>query len=99
MGANESAYRCQSSRVGTKATVMPYWDFIVASQLVHQATVLFSALNGETTSRPSASRNAAGLAARAATEAAIASGVSEPSVVMSGCSRILNDGSTWCAAS
>src|SRR3954468_8579 len=88
----------QCRKHGTRAVDRPYVDFRPASQVVHQSTVLASALNGDSTSRPSARRNAAGYAASAAILDATTFGSSSLRLVMSGISMILKLGSTRLAA-
>lgn len=77
---------------------MPCSDLRAPITSVHQATPFASALNGETTRRPSGSRCAAEASASVAIAFASSRGSSVFSEVMSGISMILNAGSTERAA-
>src|SRR5919112_521662 len=100
MGANAVEYVCSlATKSGQKATGVAYVVFIVFRKVVHHATVFFSAMNGDTTSRPSASLYADGLLPSSATNlASVAASLPPTELLMSGISMILKPGSTFEAA-
>src|SRR5256885_11349483 len=90
MDLNADALSRQPRNVGTNATLTWYFESSTEITPDHHSGERFSAANGDTTNRPSESRNAAGDAAKSASAAAMRAWDVDGRAAMSGIAMTAN---------